>query len=209
MSLKQDILALQGDYASLEKILRTACSLLELSNTKVINSSIIQDSVRIFFSGPKVIKCMNDACNNINNHISNPRGKIPNYEKFKNKIREITCQYNIYKFTTGAILYLDAIYDNISGHQTEEITFSQNYSGDYFIRVCIILLSNTQKTVLRDKIFIFACKILYPIGPISLNWERPITKENLKNIIQQYSSHAKFVDSFYNNLIYNFSILSL
>lgn len=44
MSLKQDILALQGDYASLEKILRTACSLLELSNTKVINSSSIQDS---------------------------------------------------------------------------------------------------------------------------------------------------------------------
>jgi len=204
MSLRLEIQTIEGEYASLGKVIYTALILMEYRGNKVMDGRNIQDSICMFFSNAKLDFCIKSATRNVLQFCKD--NILPeNFGNIKNKIKELMRHTGIKKITPTAILYLNSIYDNIDHYEQEAFAFETTYTLDYFIKNCIILMNVGTNLKITDKHYELMQRILSPNNPITIVWDVERTKDNVVKVMDKYKPYYKLTDSFYNRIIYNFT----
>lgn len=199
MSIKQDIALLSGNSSSIGKIIRCSGILKKIIGHKQIDAKDIQYAVCILFSEQKQTKAINDATTNIMNISQTKPG---NFLKIKSKIKNLALSYGITRITDVAIIYLDAIYENILDYENEDFEYTYNYDITYIIPRCSFIAQYLGHSLIRDSHFDILCNILTPNAPIILNWNIPKSRNVVENELEKYNGFQSVTNNFYQKIIY-------
>lgn len=201
MSLRQNILEVDGECASLSKVVRACAILMNYANKKIMNENELKTAIFICFSGKKQKRALKNIRKT---HMVEKDYTL--FEEKQLKIRSLIFQNGIKKMNDNLIIYLDSVYENIHTYVEEEIEYTTTYNVNFFVKKCIDIFFYEKKyKYMKAQHFDVVHNILCPIVPILFIWDVEKTKENLQNILSR-NWCATITDSFFEK--FNYKILS-
>ena len=96
MELQDELINLNGDFTSLNKIIETSSILLQYNKKKTLSTKSIQYAVKIHFSDLKRRKSIVNGTKNVTKYIASDYTNKPiNFDIILNIIKELCKEYNI------------------------------------------------------------------------------------------------------------------